>query len=278
MGERFPCRLDLPGSDNGDFSRPRHYARPIASRDTNIGAKRAREAREELGFDQAGPIECLLTTVESDLGVPVILARLHEDVAGCCWRDDKAGVVLWVNGRQPAVRQRFTLAHELGHLRCGHDGSIQVDTFRTLSGKDTDSREVQANAFAAELLVPAAGLRAEFADREPTLEDVVGIAKRFRVSAQVAIFRLNTLALAARYEELREELEAESDAIWQELEKDPGDDLIARACDDLPRISESLRSSPLARMVEGSIAAEDAAAITGRDRGAVIAAAEAIGI
>src|SRR5690349_10782900 len=100
----------------------------MAGKDTNVGAKRARETRELLGLDPVAPVACVLTLVDSAFGLPVVIAALPEGVAGCAWRDgDRA--VLWVNGTDAPVRQRFTLAHELGHLRCGHDGAIPVETY-----------------------------------------------------------------------------------------------------------------------------------------------------
>src|SRR5436305_854194 len=92
----------------------------VASKDTNTGAKRARETRAQVGIDVAPPIGCVLTVVERDLGLPVVIAVLPEGIAGCCWRGDDDRVVLWVNGTQAAVRQRFTLAHELGGPRALH--------------------------------------------------------------------------------------------------------------------------------------------------------------
>ncbi len=115
-------------------------------------------------------------------------------------------MVLWVNGTHAPVRMRFTLAHELGHVRCGHDAGIAVDTYETLAGRTTDSREVQANAFAAELLAPAAGVRAMI-DGEPTLEDVVRIAARHGISAVAALYRLSTLRLTRRVDALRREID-----------------------------------------------------------------------
>jgi Zn-dependent peptidase ImmA (M78 family) len=96
----------------------------VAGKDTNTGAKRARETRKELGIRVAAPIDCVLTVVECDLSLPVVIAALPESVAGCCWRGHGDQVVLRVNGTHAPVRQRFMLAHELGHLRCGHDGAI----------------------------------------------------------------------------------------------------------------------------------------------------------
>ena len=129
----------------------------MAGKDTNIGAKRARELRTELGLAAEEPAGSLLTLVEERLGLPVAVVSLPDEIAGCCWRDGDR-TVLWVNGTHPAVRMRFTLAHEVGHVRCGHDARVAVDTYETLGGRSTDAREVQANAFAAELLAPAAGV------------------------------------------------------------------------------------------------------------------------
>src|SRR3954470_16739683 len=107
----------------------------MASKDTNVGAKRARQTREALGLDPAAPLDCVLTLVESALEVPVVIAALPTGIAGCRWRDGER-VVLWINGTHAPVRQRFTLAHELGHVRCGHDGTIPVETFRDAGRED----------------------------------------------------------------------------------------------------------------------------------------------
>jgi Zn-dependent peptidase ImmA (M78 family) len=81
-----------------------------------------------------------------------------------------------------------------------------VETFVTLAGKRTDSREVQANAFAAELLAPAAGVTALIGGVEPGLEKVVQVAARFGISTIAALYRLNSLGLTARYEELADRI------------------------------------------------------------------------
>lgn len=252
----------------------------MAGKDTNTGAKRARQTREALGLNPAAPLPCLLTLVTDRLGIPVVVAALPEGVAGCCWRDGE-WVVLWVNGTHPAARQRFTLAHELGHLRCGHDGAIPVETFVTLSGKTTDGREVQANAFAAELLAPAAGIREMVGGGEPELDDVARIAARFGISTIAALFRLNTLGLATRYEELLAAIQAgEHHDVWAaEHLAEPADaiaEIISQA--ELPWLSPQLRGSALDAVVHRRASTETAAASAGCDPGAMASGAEAIGV
>src|SRR5829696_5209464 len=84
------------------------------------------------GLGPGQPLRCLLTVVEECAGLPVVVsAAIPGEVAGACWRRGSAAV-LWVNGRQAPVRQRFTLAHELAHAWCRHDGALKVDTWATL--------------------------------------------------------------------------------------------------------------------------------------------------
>jgi hypothetical protein len=251
----------------------------VASKDTNTGAKRARETRAQLGIDVAAPVGCVLTLVERDLCLPVIIAALPVGIAGCCWRGDGDRVVLWVNGTHAAVRQRFTLAHELGHVRCAHDAGTPVETFETLGGKSTDSREVQANAFAAELLAPAEAVRAGVAV-EPGLDDIVLLAARFGISTIAALYRLNSLGLTDRYAALKKQIdEGEHETAWERLAPDVLDDAIAAVAPaSLPRLSPALEGSALAAVAGGLVSVEDAAASAGCDPERLASGASAIGV
>jgi Zn-dependent peptidase ImmA (M78 family) len=249
----------------------------MTGRDTNIGAKRARELRAALGLRGGTPVACILTAVERRLGVPVVLAALPDGIAGCCWRDgDRA--VLWVNGRHAPVRQRFTLAHELGHLRCGHDAGLAVDTLATLADRTVDPREIQANAFAAELLAPAEGVRAAL-DREPTLEHVVAIAARYGISTIAALYRLSTLALTTRFDVLRGEIgEGLHEDVWRRLDPARVDDAIAAIePSELPRLSPALARSALAALADGATSLEDAARAAACSTGRLATGAAIIG-
>lgn len=252
----------------------------MAGKDTNIGAKRARELREELGIDPEVPLRCVLDLVVEDLGVPVVVAALPEGVAGACWRAGE-DTVLWVSGADAPVRRRFTLAHELGHLRCRHDGSIPVDTVLTLSGKTSDAREIQANAFAAELLVPAAGVREMVDGREPSLDDVVLIAERYGVSCFAALFRLNTLKLATPgYELLKAQVDAgKHEERWDELDCTPFDDTLGGLdAASLPWFAPPLHGTALHLIATGRASTESVAAAAGGDADGFASAAQKIGV
>lgn len=253
----------------------------MPGRDTNIGAKRAREVREQLGIAADAPVACILRAVEAELGLPVVVAELPEEIAGACWRGDRGEALLWVNGTQAVVRRRFTLAHELGHVRCGHDHGLPVETFETLSGASTDSREVQANAFAAQLLMPAAGVERMVAG-EPTLEDVVGIAARYGVSSIAAVYRLNTLGLASRrrYERLRREVEERlADELWKQLAPPPFEDALGALAEaELPRLSPQLAAGGLDSLARRGASVAAVAAAAGCDPQALAEGAGMVGI
>ena len=220
----------------------------------NRGAKRARQARAALGLAPDAPLDCLLTAVEERAKLPVVVGRLPEGIAGVCFRDH-AATVLWVNGQQAKVRQRFTLAHELGHAWCRHDGRLEVDTLETLSGKTTNPYEIQANAFAAEFLVPRAAM-ADLVEGDQTLDEVVTIAAHFGVSAIVVVFRLKTLRLIsdACADGLQRQVEdGEHEGALERLQLAPHSDRLA-SLDGLPYLSARLAGSYLAAALRGDAA------------------------
>jgi Zn-dependent peptidase ImmA (M78 family) len=236
----------------------------MAGLHTNRGAKRAREARAALGIDPAAPLRCLLSVVEEAAGIPVLVRPLPERIAGCLWHDG-AGRLIHVNGLQALARQRFTLAHELGHVRCGHDGGLAVDAAETIGGATRDPREMEANAFAAEMLVPRAGLERALR-HEPSLDDLVVLAAAHGVSAIVVLLRCVTCGLvgAQREQRLREEIE---EGLHLErhaaLEPPVLADRLA-AIERLPYLSPALAGGALAAALDGGASVgqiADAAAV-----------------
>ena len=61
-----------------------------------------------------------------------------------------------VNSQEPAVRKRFTIAHEFGHIQLHGDRHNYIDYRSSIMNLDADGsvREAEADAFAAALLMP----------------------------------------------------------------------------------------------------------------------------
>ncbi len=83
----------------------------------------------------------------------------NENISGYLKRKSKEGNPLIVVRTQDLEnRKRFTIAHELGHYILHKDDSVLVDgnlIFRDIiSSTASDIKEIQANQFASELLMP----------------------------------------------------------------------------------------------------------------------------
>jgi Zn-dependent peptidase ImmA (M78 family) len=248
----------------------------MAGADSMHGAKRAREARAALGIDPAAPLRCLLTTVEETVGVPVLVRALPNDIAGCYWQDGDRRLI-HVNGGHGYVRQRFTLAHELGHAWCRHNGAVAVDSVQTIGGRTTNPIEIQANSFAAEFLVPRAGLE-QVIKGEPDLDVLVTVAAHYRVSAIAVLFRFVTCELVgeARADRLRKEIDAGYHLDRQaELKPNVPKDRLARIA-ALPYLSPALAGSALAASLDGRASAGQVAALAGVSERALTPALEAL--
>ena len=225
----------------------------MAGYDGNFGAKRAREARAALGLGPEEPFACALGAIEA-AGVPVVVAALPGNVAGCCLKSGDRSL-LFVNGLEYVGRQRFTLAHEYGHHVMGHEGMPPDSTETVVQLFARSPVEVQANAFAAEFLAPAAGVRA-MVDGEPTLETIARVAGHFGISLQAALVRLNNLRLTARDDELRAELDDPELRRW--VRPAERDDELARIGSRLPRVSALIAGSHLHAALRGDASADPA--------------------
>ena len=95
-----------------------------------------------------------------------------------------------INSRHHQNRQRFTLAHELGHFALQH--GEKTDNKNTLyRNGTTNPDEVEANAFAAELLMPKGVVRHLIVHEG--IADISELARTFLVSEQAMEIRLKNL-------------------------------------------------------------------------------------
>lgn len=106
--------------------------------------------------------------------------------------DQKGFIVIGVNSNHPKVRQRFTIAHELGHYLEGHDLAKKI--IDDVYDKPTD-KEVEANRFAAELLMPRDFLKQDL-DKKMNIPE---LARRYNVSEQAISIRLLETGLINKF-------------------------------------------------------------------------------
>jgi Zn-dependent peptidase ImmA (M78 family) len=112
--------------------------------------------------------------------------EINEKVSGFFDFDENA---IYVNEREIPTRQTFTIAHELGH-KILHEDYINSSDYKVLlrqaemTGKK-DPKEQEADAFAANLLVPRFLI-----DKYRKLANPAELSKLFVVSSHVILHRL----------------------------------------------------------------------------------------
>lgn len=140
------------------------------------------------------------------LGILIRRTPAKDDVSGFLYRQCDGPAIIGVNSLHHPNRQRFTIAHEIGHFSLHDSMEMHVDEFvmklrsrESTTGENRD--EVEANRFAAELLMPEEILEREI--ERLGVYDVCDdkamaqLAKHFQVSVQAMSNRLMTLQYIA---------------------------------------------------------------------------------
>ena len=148
-------------------------------------ATAAKLTRAKMGLSPDTPIRNLLNQIEKNgVFVFAIPFEIDEQDGYSGWSDgDSHRPVIVVTGGKPGDRQRYTLAHELGHLVMHH-------TFPTgLAGV-----EAQADQFAAEFLLPKDAMRREIVP-PVTLTSLAELKPRWGVSIAALAMRAKELGI-----------------------------------------------------------------------------------
>lgn len=110
--------------------------------------------------------------------------------------------IISVNKGQHINRKRFTIGHEICHLRHHSDKSIHLDRnifYRSDSNASDDWREFEANRFAAALLMPISHIKEQIQQVAGSgyigEEEIELLASKFKVSNQAMCIRLKDLNL-----------------------------------------------------------------------------------
>lgn len=127
------------------------------------------------------------------IGIRVEETYLREGVSGMLQVQQGQTPVIYVDAREPRVRQQFTIAHELGHyterVNRGHKDFSFVDR----RGASYDLHEFYADEFAGNLLMPEPEIRRLKGEGRTNSQ----IAAHFGVSPTAVLKRLERLAAHA---------------------------------------------------------------------------------
>lgn len=134
------------------------------------------------------------------LNVEVLPKKLDDDVAGLFVRINGKPIISYNQNQKNKSRERFTIAHELGHFLLHSNKPIFIDKnpkvmFRNnASSSGEQLQEKEANHFAAALLMPKKLIKIEI---DKMSNDIINpikyLSRLFKVSEQAMSFRLANL-------------------------------------------------------------------------------------
>ncbi len=138
--------------------------------------------------------------VADHLGIQIANEPFDDDLSGVLIRK-AGGAVIAVNKAHSLVRKRYSIAHEIGHYCLRHVGDIFVDkvVLNKRDGRSSygiDRKEIEANTFAAALLMPERMVEKAvlaLVDERPSIslsQLTAELASRFPVSQQAMGYRL----------------------------------------------------------------------------------------
>jgi Zn-dependent peptidase ImmA (M78 family) len=134
------------------------------------------------------------------LGLEVRYLPSPDEISGALIRKGK-DLIIGVNSDQHPNRQRFTIAHEIAHFILHKGRSVHVDEDFCINRDGSNSLdEMQANGFAAELLMPEGLVEADISRFSVVDQRIVSIlASKYKVSSQAMQIRLSNLGYIAPF-------------------------------------------------------------------------------
>lgn len=160
-----------------------------------------RKARELLATAKVGGPPINVEKLAAHVSAVVRFEPFDGEMSGMVHRRPDGRAIIGVNSTHMGPRQRFTIAHEIGHLLLHRDARLHVDLRYPLYRDARSSTaefvtEIEANQFAAELLMPTAMLMQDVDALSFDFESDASIerlAKKYDVSTQAMTIRISSL-------------------------------------------------------------------------------------
>lgn len=142
-------------------------------------------------WDGVVPIDPFV--IASKMGISV-MSESCSDCIGKSYQANKKPVIEY-DKMEPLVRQRFAIAHGLGHHALNHteNGRRFHDNINSYSINASDMEEIQANRFAIELLVPEIAIK-HFVFKQK-INSLTRLAELFLVSPVTIKYRLSAFGI-----------------------------------------------------------------------------------
>lgn len=232
------------------------FAQPWRAVDVRLdsgtwGEQDDRLARAALARTGSVALADLAGLVETVFGVDVAVVDLGPGFDGLATSSDDVKLIVLATSQVP-YRQRFTLAHELGHLLTGDDQGMHLDRDVFDRAQAKTPSETRANAFAASFLMPDDTLRAAVGSTGLTEEAFAALACDLLVTPSALAYRLLNLRL----------IDAGTCDRFKAMSGGAAARVVGRSAEFAQRVTEASRPRPPGLLVRHTYAAYDTGAAT----------------
>jgi Zn-dependent peptidase ImmA (M78 family) len=100
---------------------------------------------------------------------------------------------LLINAKHHPNRQRYTIAHEIGHYLLHRHLQLEFQDRIFFRGADSSKEELQANSFASEVLIPESDFRQMVSEGKNKVDE---LAQKFGVSTLALRIRAKNLGMS----------------------------------------------------------------------------------
>ncbi len=158
-------------------------------------SEKANMCRKLWGIDEFTPIDIFRVVLEKVENVTICFFETEENLSGSSIKTGNQNII-FINSKHPLGRQRFTLAHEIYHLKYDDEfGVCDVE-------HGNDSVEQKADYFASCLLMSNSALRnyeMENNIQEWNLDKVIQAEQYFQISHKAMLRKLTDLGRISEY-------------------------------------------------------------------------------
>jgi hypothetical protein len=122
------------------------------------------------------------------LGIKLIKKQFHGKMLGAC-KSKGLNRLIAISSELNGKRERFTVAHELGHLII-HYGAHYCNSEDLQMHITTKDKEGEANSFAAELLLPTSAVMRQVKNNDISFDIAEKMSKQYGMSLTATMLKL----------------------------------------------------------------------------------------
>jgi Zn-dependent peptidase ImmA (M78 family) len=166
----------------------------VQAADSNLinTPERLRTFAQQKGLRIVPPFD--VEGVVNALGIEIKKENIKDDLSGVLRKSPESSKwEMLINAKHHPNRQRYTMAHELGHYCLHRHIQIEFEDRIFFRGGESNKEEMQANSFASEVLMPDSDFRKMVHDGKNKIDD---LAQEFGVSTLALRIRAKNLGMS----------------------------------------------------------------------------------